>query len=394
MNKQWPLVTLGEILTERQEVPSPDALAKGEIRILAKIGFDDGKIQLRTGTETRTGMILIRPGDLVVSGINAAKGAIAIYENGHSDPIAATIHYGAYIPDNERVDVRYLWWLLRSGTFRDLLFEFVPGGIKTELKAKRLSPIPIPLPPLSEQRRIVARIDELAGKIEEACTLRQKAVEEAEALTASLLVALLPQKIATKRLGDLIAPDSKISYGVLVPGPDMEDGVPFVRVQDLNLRNPTEIPNKHISPEVEAQYSRTRLRGGEILIGVVGSIGKVGIAPPSWAGANIARAVCRIAPSEAIDRDYLALVLSAQPSQDYFRETTRTLAQPTLNVAQLSETPIPVPPLPEQRRIVSELEGLQAEVDALKRLQAETAAKLDAMLPSILDRAFRGELRC
>ena len=50
------------------------------------------------------------------------------------------------------------------------------------------------------------------------------------------------------------------------------------------------------------------------------------------------------------------------------------------------------PPLPEQRRIVAELGALQAEVDALKRLQAETAAELDALLPAILDKAFKGEL--
>jgi type I restriction enzyme S subunit len=46
----------------------------------------------------------------------------------------------------------------------------------------------------------------------------------------------------------------------------------------------------------------------------------------------------------------------------------------------------------EQRRIVAELDALQAEVDSLKRLQAETAAELDALLPSILDRVFKGEL--
>ena len=53
---------------------------------------------------------------------------------------------------------------------------------------------------------------------------------------------------------------------------------------------------------------------------------------------------------------------------------------------------VPVPPLPEQRRIVAELDALQAEVDALKRLQVETTTKLDALLPVILDRAFKGEL--
>jgi type I restriction enzyme S subunit len=53
---------------------------------------------------------------------------------------------------------------------------------------------------------------------------------------------------------------------------------------------------------------------------------------------------------------------------------------------------VPVPPLPDQRRVVAELDALQAEVDALKRLQAETAAELDALLPAILDRAFKGQL--
>ncbi len=51
-----------------------------------------------------------------------------------------------------------------------------------------------------------------------------------------------------------------------------------------------------------------------------------------------------------------------------------------------------VPPLPEQRRIVAELDALQSQVDALKRLQAETSTELDALLPAILDRAFKGEL--
>ena len=53
---------------------------------------------------------------------------------------------------------------------------------------------------------------------------------------------------------------------------------------------------------------------------------------------------------------------------------------------------IALPPLAEQRRIVAELDALQAEVDALKRLQAETAAELDALLPSILDKVFKGDL--
>jgi type I restriction enzyme S subunit len=61
-------------------------------------------------------------------------------------------------------------------------------------------------------------------------------------------------------------------------------------------------------------------------------------------------------------------------------------------VGQLENTPIRLPSLVDQRRIVAELDALQAKVDAVKRLQAETAAELDALLPALLDRAFKGEL--
>jgi type I restriction enzyme S subunit len=67
-------------------------------------------------------------------------------------------------------------------------------------------------------------------------------------------------------------------------------------------------------------------------------------------------------------------------------------AHPHVNLKDTREFGVPVPPLPEQRRIVSELDALHAEVDALKCFQAETAAELDALLPSILDKAFKGEL--
>lgn len=63
-----------------------------------------------------------------------------------------------------------------------------------------------------------------------------------------------------------------------------------------------------------------------------------------------------------------------------------------LNLNDLRRVPVPVPPLPDQRRIVAELDALQAEVDALKRLQAESRLCLEQLLPAILDRAFKGEL--
>ncbi|MEJ7594170.1 MAG: restriction endonuclease subunit S [Planctomycetaceae bacterium] len=229
----WPIVRLGDVLTERRETPSPDDLSRSGVRIVAKIGFDAGQIQFRSDLETNTGMILARPGDLVISGINAAKGAIAIYGPENAKPIAATIHYGAYTPKPNLADLKFLWWFFRSQSFRNLLNEHVPGGIKTELKAKRLLPIPISLPPVAEQRRVVARIEELAAQIHEARTLRQQADDEAAAFMASHLgtkFSSLPKRFPVQPLGELT---SHILDGPHVTPSYMPEGIPFVTVRNM-----------------------------------------------------------------------------------------------------------------------------------------------------------------
>ena len=182
MLKSWQLVPLGEVLTERRETPSSEKIETGEISIISKIGFNSGELQLRNEVKTNTGMILIRPGDLVVSGINASKGAIAIYSETSQKLIAATIHYGVYIPNRERVNLKYLWWFLRSSIFKDIVQQYIPGGIKTELRAKRLLNIRIPLPDLVEQNRILKQIEEISLFISNAQIIRKESIIETKTL--------------------------------------------------------------------------------------------------------------------------------------------------------------------------------------------------------------------
>lgn len=172
------------------------------------------------------------------------------------------------------------------------------------------------------------------------------------------------------RFDELVEPAKPISYGVLVPGPDVSGGVPFVRIADLSLTDPPARPEKSISMEVDAQYQRTRLEGGEILMGVVGSIGKLGVAPPSWAGANIARAICRIVPVGLVNKDFVLLLLQSEFMRASFAGDTRTLAQPTLNVGLIRGSATPLPPIAEQGRIV-------ARVTELRRLCANLRQRLD-----------------
>jgi len=398
--KPWPTVRLSEVLRERRETPSTDDLAFGRVRIVSKISFDKGRIELRTETDTNTGMILARPGDLVISGINAAKGAIAIYGPEHSDPIAATIHYGAYTPKSDRADLKFLWWFFRSRFFRDLLNEHVPGGIKTELKSKRLFAIPIPLPPLAEQRRVVVRIEELAAQIHEARTLRHQTTEETKALIPRATTWLLDKAAwPTSALGEILAEKPRNGLG---PQREVDSGgramlrINAVSSSTTRFVDMSAAKRVDVADNVAEQFV---VQHDDVLIVRYNSdINRVA-KPAIYKGANDQRAVypdklIRLRPDPTkMTPDFLVFALSSRSVRAQIEELGKTTAGNIgVSGGDAKSFLVPVPALPDQRRIVSELDALQGEVDTLKGLQAETAAELDALLAAILDKAFKGEL--
>ena len=124
------------------------------------------------------------------------------------------------------------------------------------------------------------------------------------------------------------------------------------------------------------------------------AIDSSGTVPDELDGANLTENAARLVFTDPakIEKRFVVNMLRSPQVEEKFQERQTVAAQPKLALHRIASTEIPMPPLAEQRRIVAELDALQAEVDALKRLQAETAAELDAVLPAILDRAFKGEL--
>ncbi len=389
MSATWSKVRLGEMLNERRETPDPEALALGNIRIVSKIGFELGKIKLRQELRTKTGMILVRPGDLLLSGINAAKGAIAIYGRENTEPVAATIHYGAYSVVQGRADIGYLWWYLRSKPFREILFQSLPEGIKTELKSKRLLPIEIPLPSLAEQRRIVAQIEALAGKIAEARSLRHQATEEAEALHLSVLHQHFVTEAATwtrmameeaieindKQVDPMLAEYSQLPH---ISGENMESKTCRLLPWRTAEADSVKSSNYLFSPGT-VLYSKIRPYLRKAVFVDFRGVCSADIYP------------IRVV-SQKLDPHFVKWSLVAEPFSEYANRLSGRTRMPKLNRKHLFGFGFSHPPLPEQHRIVAYLDGLQVQVNALKRLQAETAAELAALLPSVLAKAFRGEL--
>lgn len=144
------IVKISDFLTSREQRYKPDDTALLGLKRLDKIDFN-GNIHL-SEKPTKTDMIIVYPGDLVISGINVQKGAIAVYQG--KQPITATIHYSSYTFDRNKIDIEYFKRFLKSPEFLKALQEQVKGGIKTEIKPKTFLPIEIKLPDLIEQQKV------------------------------------------------------------------------------------------------------------------------------------------------------------------------------------------------------------------------------------------------
>lgn len=151
----WGKIKIGSFLKERTGRFKPSEANKMGLKRVEKIDFS-GTYHL-VNKVTNTDMILVKKGDLLISGINAEKGAVAIYND--DEDALATIHYSSYEFDKSKINIEYFKWFLISDAFKNLLKETAGNGIKTELKSKHLLPLEIHLPSLKQQVEIVKKIN-------------------------------------------------------------------------------------------------------------------------------------------------------------------------------------------------------------------------------------------
>ncbi|WP_291366560.1 restriction endonuclease subunit S [Acetobacter sp. UBA5411] len=179
----------------------------------------------------------------------------------------------------------------------------------------------------------------------------------------------------TVRLGDITEKKRGISYGIVQPGTHENSGVPIVRVADIrNGEIDTTKPLK-VSKIIEENYKRTRLCGGELLITIVGTVGETAIVPYQMKGWNVARAVAVIPVEEEVGPYWVKLALCGSAAREIIQARLNTTVQATLNLRDLADLPIPIPP----PRIRNEITALLGALDDKIDLDRRTNETLEAM---------------
>lgn len=154
----------------------------------------------------------------------------------------------------------------------------------------------------------------------------------------------------------------KICYGIVQPGQSVTDGIPVIKVNNLisGLKSLSELDTT--TRENEAKYIRTRLHGGELIISVVGTIGKTAIVPKSFAGCNLVRATALIDIEDALLSKWVKYYIDSPYGQSYIEQNLNTTVQPTLNIKSLEKMSIPLYDAEYMKKIVILLSSLDEKI--------------------------------
>jgi hypothetical protein len=145
------------------------------------------------------------------------------------------------------------------------------------------------------------------------------------------------------------------------------------------------------SPDIARRYARSSLQPGDVLLGIIRAT-KVAIVPEALAGANITQGTARFRPSGAITTEFLSLVLQAPRTQAWLHSHYRGIDMPGLNLADVRQVPIALPPKEEQEEIVRRVGGLLGRLGRLEADYLAAAACIAQVLPAARHKALRGNL--
>jgi type I restriction enzyme, S subunit len=202
----------------------------------------------------------------------------------------------------------------------------------------------------------------------------------------------LPATWTYARADHLVEPETVVTYGIVLPGPEIDGGVPYVRGQDVEDGRLRTDALRHTTAAIAAKHARSALRQGDVLLCIIRNL-RVAIVPEGIDGANITQGMVRFRPdTSVVHREYLAAYLASPQAQEWMKRRYFGMDMPRINVEDARAVPVALPPLQEQLQIVQLLQEAQRAVAQIERAVGAALQAIEALPQAILSKAFSGEL--
>jgi len=387
--KRGPTKTLGEVLEVSRERIEPTEHPNTCFNYvgLESIEGHTGKLlryQLTSGVEIKSTKNVFHRGEILYGKLRPYLNKVHLATG---DGICSTDIY-VLRPRQRQIHPSFAAYYLRSPSVLALLSNAMAGANLPRISQESLLSIPVPLPPLAEQERLVKLLDE-------ADELR-KLRAQADRRTFDLIPALFYEMFGDPLLNPKGYPVqqleyvcSKITDGTHQPPPFSDKGIPFLFVRNIVKGYIDFDTEKFITEETFAELTRrAKPELGDILYSTVGSYG-VAVQVETDRKFAFQRHIGHLKPDrKKVDSGFLTAQLNTPFLKSQADKSARGVAQKTVNLAEIRNFEVLVPPLSLQKEFAMRV----AEIQALEAEQAASRSNLDALLQSLLHRAFSGDL--
>jgi type I restriction enzyme, S subunit len=407
----WAHTTLSELcvrIVDGSHNP-PKAADAGKPMLSARniqggrINFDNYRVISDADFEIEGRRTCVAVNDVLLT-IVGTIGRVAVVQK--ETPEFALQRSVAVLKPNSAIAAQYLRYALESPRVQQHFVDTAKGTAQKGVYLKALGELAIELAPLPEQTRIANQLDTLLTRIQ-SCNdrfdaipallkrFRQAVLDAAVSgsLTHPWKTALNAADWSTTTVSSICQKHRVITYGVVKLGEEVPSGTPCLRTSNVRWLRFELDGMKRIAPTLSAEYSRTILRGGEVLVNVRGTLGGVAVAGHEMVGWNISREVAVLPVEQSIvDPRFAAYWVASDASQKWLAGMEKGIAYVGINIEDLRSLPIRLPSLPEQAEIVRRVEALFALADRIEARATSARIQAQRLSPLVLAKAFRGEL--
>lgn len=333
----------------------------------------------------------IWPINSVIISLGATIGQVGIAKI----PVATKQGISGIVLDETLLKPEFLVYFLNYK--KEFIQASASGTTIKEIRPTKLAEIlEIPVPPLPEQQRIVAVIDEAFEAIDKAIENTQKNIQNAKELFENYLQGEFDTgNWATKTIQEL----TKVVNGYAFASKDFKptNTVRSIKITNVGVKEFVEEVDNYLPEKFKETLKDFHVKEGNIVIALTRTIIaaglKVAVVPASYDGALVNQRVAALVPIEKlVDQNFLYYYLMTSGVAAYVLEHVNTLMQPNLSINDLKNMPVPFPSLIEQQKIVRKIDALQVKTQTLESKYQQKLRHLEELKKSVLNKAFAGEL--
>lgn len=296
----------------------------------------------------------------------------------------------------EGIDRKFLYYWLISDRIVNRINDTCTGARMPRANMNAVMQFELAVPPLPQQKRIAAILDEAFEGIDAAIANTEKNLVNARHLFEGFLnskFSVGSENWESKQIHEI----AEVKGGKRVPkGYKLETNPtdhPYITVSDFNNNGGVDLENiRYVSDEVFDQISRYTISQKDLYISIAGTIGKTGIIPSELEGANLTENACKLVFGEGVNNQFVYYFTKTASFKEQAIEQTRIAAQPKLALSRLKTISLRVPNLAIQKQQVQRFKAVEEEVVILRRHYENKIKCLKELKQSILNRAFSGEL--